>query len=648
VLNPVSSTAADGDGDGVPDVVELLAGADVDGTTDSDADGVPDAREIALSSDPLDVNAPVANGAEDGDGDGVSNAIESVLQALGIEDADNSSDGDGDGLGDADEIRFGADPLHDEQPAPWIELSQASFGPVRALSTEGGQAVATARVGGHQAGLSYNWGGTSNAVLAVVSGGQVSQTLAFAPGTLPPGVYELVVSVQRTVGSVTTTASTVDFTLTVVAGADGAALADIDSDGVPDASDEDDGRAGFANVLPAQSGAVLEASPGVRLQLGSTALATQAASAQITREDIAAAGDGSGGSVANSEDEFDYLGGIYDFEITNLPEVGAVVQIVIPQASPIGEFPEYRKFRPATGWGLFTEDADNTIASAAGTAGTCPPPGDDGYQPGLTAGHSCIRLAIQDGGPNDADAADGPNGVIKDPSGIGTPKGEVVAGQGSGATGPVALLVLGLFVAWTAYRRRLPARAVAWLSLGCLCLMTFPPVASADAFVGGGVGLSFVSPETAGTPFSVEDDQDSGFKIFGGVDLTPVSPNLSVELLFADLGQATLVGNGTVDYSLFGAGVKYGIGSVTAPRFSGFIEGGVARLNIDANIPFQQQDETSLFVGLAGSFAIRRTLFVQLEYQYFAEDAQLITLSLVKRFNLKSASQVETTPLPER
>ena len=46
---------------------------------------------------------------------------------------DGSSDGDSDGILDADEIRFGTDPLRDEQPAPWIELTQA--GPRARLSS---------------------------------------------------------------------------------------------------------------------------------------------------------------------------------------------------------------------------------------------------------------------------------------------------------------------------------------------------------------------------------------------------------------------------------------------------------------------------------------------------------------------------------
>src|SRR5690606_28825136 len=153
----------------------------------------------------------------------------------------------------------------------------------------------------------------------------------------------------------------------------------------------------------------------------------QTNSARVTIADIAEAGDGSGGSVGNSEDAFEYPGGIYDFEITNLPGAGASVQVVIPQSTPIGDFPEYRKFLPGRGWGKFVEDDANGIDSASGSGGECPGPDDSAWQQGLSPGHSCVRLTLEDGGPNDADGA--ANGIIRDPGGVATPEGEVSVGQ---------------------------------------------------------------------------------------------------------------------------------------------------------------------------------------------------------------------------
>ena len=461
-LSPVQASERDADGDGVPDVIEAFAGIDIDGATDSDGDGVPDAREIALGTNALDANSPIANGAQDDDGDGVSNGIEEVLRLLGLEDVDGGSDGDGDGITDADEIRFGTDPFHDEQPAPWIELTQAQVGSVNALLPDGGTASAIAMIGGHQAGtFRYDWSGSDNALLAVSTGGASGRTLTISPQTLPPGPYQLVLSVERQAGDYTSPVSTVEMTLNVLEGATVTDVADADGDGVPDSADDADARQGLGHQLQVQSSARMQVAPGIRLQLGSTARTARTASARVTLQDIADAGDGAGGSVGNSEDEFDYGSGIYDFTITNLPEVGSAVQVVIPQAAAIGEFAEYRKYRPDEGWTGFVEDDNNSVASAAGAAGDCPPPGDESYEPGLTQSHLCVQLTIEDGGPNDGDASLGPNGVIEDPGGVATPEGSVAVGQGSGSFSPLTLLLITLAALLAPGRRKAELQAPA-------------------------------------------------------------------------------------------------------------------------------------------------------------------------------------------
>jgi hypothetical protein len=262
-------------------------------------------------------------------------------------------------------------------------------------------------------------------------------------------------------------------------------------------------------------------------------------------------------------------------------------------------------------------------------------------------GHFCIQLTIEDGGPNDGDAAAGPNGVIKDPGGVGLPKGQVTAGAGSGSIGSVAHFVLGLLAFMTVLRQRAGSRTLSSLAVLCCCwLLAISETGRADAFLGVGAGLSALDPQTAGTPFSTADDQDVGYKVFGGFDLTPISRKLAIEAFWADLGEATLSNGGRVDYSLYGIGLMYGVGSTRVPRLSGFVEAGVARLDVGGNVPFRQEDETSLFFGIGGSLAIRRHLFLQLEVDYFTKDAQFLSLSIVQRFRTRSADSPQTYPLP--
>ena len=112
---------------------------------------------------------------------------------------------------------------------------------------------------------------------------------------------------------------------------------------------------------------------------------------------------------------FAYPSGLFDFDIEGLGAAGQSVNIVLPQQKAIPTNATYRKLI-ANNWQEFVIDDNNAIATAPGTPGFCPPPGDAQYQAGLTKGHFCVQLTIEDGGVNDGDGA--ANNRISDPSGV--------------------------------------------------------------------------------------------------------------------------------------------------------------------------------------------------------------------------------------
>lgn len=120
--SPLEDGRGDEDGDGVSNALEFVllrlgATAPVDGRTDSDLDGAPDHLEFFAGGDPFDPDQPVADGANDSDGDLLSDALENVLVALGARPPlDSRSDTDGDGIADAFEVRIGTHPLRGDHP----------------------------------------------------------------------------------------------------------------------------------------------------------------------------------------------------------------------------------------------------------------------------------------------------------------------------------------------------------------------------------------------------------------------------------------------------------------------------------------------------------------------------------------------------
>jgi len=98
----------------------------------------------------------------------------------------------------------------------------------------------------------------------------------------------------------------------------------------------------------------------------------------------------------------------------NIRQDGAIVVIPLPDNATIPAQANFRKYISTQGWFTFVEDGINSIASALlDNNNNCPTPNSVEYTSGLTTGHQCIQLIIEDGGPNDADGLI--NGQVEDP-----------------------------------------------------------------------------------------------------------------------------------------------------------------------------------------------------------------------------------------
>jgi len=266
---------------------------------------------------------------------------------------------------------------------------------------------------------SYDWSTTDNALVdndGITSNG----VFRFNPLDVNPGVYTLRVVVSD--GSLSGDAELI---LEVVTVAPQLSLTgDSDNDGIADATegygDEDnDGIADYLDAIDARNVLqglaanqfLMETETGLVLSLGRVAFQAKVNKAGVSTADVTTyANDGSA-----TADELTNLGGLFDFMISGIPIAGDSVRVVLPQLRKIPANAIYRKLL-STGWVDFKVDSKNSISSAPGLQGYCPPPGDIAYSPGLIAGYWCVQLDIEDGGSNDADGL--ANHRIADPGGV--------------------------------------------------------------------------------------------------------------------------------------------------------------------------------------------------------------------------------------
>ena len=305
--------------------------------------------------------------------------------------------------------------VSDQNIAPVVALGVTQSGENRLTVAQNGGAVtisATLSDANTTDVLTGNWtlGGLTNA--------SAEQTqLSFDPAEQGPGLYQVSYTVTDN-GSPALSATSSVF---VVVQASLPTLGAIDSDGdlIPDneegfADSDGDGIPDYqdaiseCNVMPTellgQTQFLAEGDPGVCLRLGTVAAQTNAGGLQIKQESI------------QVDPVAVYIGGIFDFIAYGLPEQGQSYSLAIPQRAPVPANAGYRKYSDATGWVAFVSNEKNSVSSSQGESGYCPPPGDASWTPGLTEGHWCVQVTVEDGGPNDADGV--ANGAIVDPGGV--------------------------------------------------------------------------------------------------------------------------------------------------------------------------------------------------------------------------------------
>lgn len=353
---------------------------------------------------------------------------------------------------------------------------------------------------------------------------------------------------------------------------------------------------------------------------------------------------------------------VINFDVQGLENPGEVVPVAIPlpAGTSIPANAVWRKFINGQ-WQNFVVDTANRIDSAGrDVLGQCPGVSSNLWGSGLTAGHGCVRLTIQDGGPNDDDGI--ANSVIRDPgvlavaevvvppTPVPVPPKDVTAKSG-GSMGVMLSVLLGGFAT---FRLRKLVVAVA----------TVVPltVSAQDLYLGAdlmSVGSATSSAEITdamkakgitGTAL-VDDKTRAGFRLYAGHKFTD---SLSVELgwldageittLFSDVAPDTVAGDLESVWPTSGEGIELSLlwqPVIVAELFTPGIRLGVWQMEVkdrffdSADVSSQSQSKTVPFAELQGQLKLNADWSLKMGVGYYdIENADLRTaqLGLVRRF----------------
>jgi uncharacterized repeat protein (TIGR02543 family) len=521
--------------------------------------------------------------------------------------------------------------------------------------TAGPVALSVAELNATEA--NYNW--TASGLTLQASGA----TASFDPGTLAEGRYTITVTAQAANGRT----GQYDLALRVIAGCPVESCAGAGNSGIPAAQNN---VADTPNRLPLCPNVTEDNRVGSCQAEGAQVLYAEVPNQyQLTLGALAEEQSWSTGQfgIALSDESlndagFVQQGVVINFDVQGLENPGEVVPVAtpLPVGTTIPANAVWRKFINGQ-WQNFVVDSANRIDSAArDVLGQCPGVSADSWTSGLTAGHGCVRLTIQDGGPNDDDGV--ANSVIRDPgvlavaevvvppAPVPVPPKDVTAKSGGSMGVMLSVLLAGL----AAFRLRKLVLAFA----------TVVPltVSAQDLYLGAdlmSVGSDTSSAEVtdamnakgiAGTAV-VDDKTRAGFRLYAGHKFTD---SVSIELgwldageittLFSDVAPDTEAGDLESVWPTSGEGIELSLlwQPVTlAELFTPGIRLGVWQMEVkdkffdSADVSSQSQSKTVPFAELQGQLKLNADWSLKMGVSYYdVDNADLKTaqFGLIRRF----------------
>lgn len=188
-------------------------------------------------------------------------------------------------------------------------------------------------------------------------------------------------------------------------------------------------------------------------------------------------------------------------------------------------------------------------------------------------------------------------------------------------------------------------------------IVSLPVIAEKTVFeprwyAGAGLGLSRLKPDTGNTIYNVSDSTGQGLKLYGGYDW---NENISFEAYIADLGESKLAPNGAVEYRDIGVSGLYYFYNNRGDRakqrrthLSVFGKAGLGYMKNDSDVNYDRDNDTHILIGAGLEYGLANGFAVRAEAEFFDEDSQFYSVSLLKRFGKRSRIVAKTAARDDR
>ncbi len=176
-------------------------------------------------------------------------------------------------------------------------------------------------------------------------------------------------------------------------------------------------------------------------------------------------------------------------------------------------------------------------------------------------------------------------------------------------------------------------------------------------YLGAGLGITELDPDTNNTGYSVSDERDSGFKLFGGFDF---SERLTVEGFYTDLGSAQISSpspsqpDGAIDYSTLGGSALWYFwrnaeskGSSLRKGLQAYAHGGLSFINNSSSVNYNKNNSFQIQYGAGLEYGLNDGIALRAGIDLYDKDAGMVFVGVLKRFGTKTKRKVIVEPVPE-